>query len=80
MAGNEADVGGGIFNFASTLPSTLTLTNSTVSGNLAGYTGGGIQNSSFNAATTLTNTIVAGNDAVLYGTHSMAMMFKTLEP
>ena len=76
VAGNEADRGGGIFNGASTLPSTLTLTNSTVSGNLAGYTGGGIQSSNFNAATTLTNTIVAGNEAVLYGTHSMAMMFK----
>ena len=66
VAGNTADVGGGIVNFASTLTSTLTLTNSTVSGNLAVYHGGGIENTNFNADTTLTNSIVAGNDAVIY--------------
>ena len=52
--------GGGIYTVQHP-PSTLTLTNSTVSGNLAGYTGGGIQSSNFNAATTLINSIVAGN-------------------
>ena len=52
--------GGGIFNGYG----TLSLTNSTVSGNTATYDGGGI----FNYGTlTLTNSTVSGNSAAFYG-------------
>ena len=47
--------GGGIFN-----DGTLTLTNSTVSGNTATYYGGGIYNY---GTVTLTNSTVSGNSA-----------------
>src|SRR4029450_5628933 len=49
--------GGGIFNAG-----TLTLTNSTVSGNTAGDDGGGIRNV-LGGTLTLTNSTVSGNDA-----------------
>jgi len=58
--GGTTAVGGGIFNGG-----TLTLTNSTVSGNAADNTGGGIFN---NAGTlTLINSIVSGNNAGVDG-------------
>ena len=56
---NSASSGGGIYNF-----STLTLINSTISGNSANLFGGGILNDGlFAATTTLTNVTVAQNRA-----------------
>ncbi len=54
MSGNNASVGGGIYNQRG----TATLTNTTVSGNKASGYGGGIHN---NGTATLTNSIVLGN-------------------
>ena len=57
VSGGEGSDSGGIDNFG-----TLTLTNSTVSGNTAGDDGGGISNSN-NGTVTLTNSTVSGNTA-----------------
>ena len=54
--------GGGIYNGG-----TLTLTNSTVSGNTAEDLGGGIINTGASATAKLANTIVAGNTAISGG-------------
>ncbi len=61
LSGNSATVaGGGISNYGG----TADITSSTLSGNSAGNRGGGIFNIN-NASTTLNNTIVAKNTAVL---------------
>jgi hypothetical protein len=57
ITGGRAYAGGGIHNG---INATLTLTNSTVSGNTADEVGGGIYNS---GALTLTNSTVSGNTA-----------------
>ncbi|MDR2016362.1 MAG: hypothetical protein LBP90_01965 [Burkholderiales bacterium] len=54
-------LGGGIYN-----EGTLTLTNSTVSGNTTDRSGGGIHND-VNATLTLTNSTVSGNTTTDYG-------------
>lgn len=60
---NSASSGGGIYNF-----STLSLTNSTVSGNTATLFGGGIFNDGLNRATaSLTSSTVSNNRAGDYG-------------
>lgn len=57
--------GGGMANRANNFPATLTITNSTVSGNSANVFGGGVVNSDNNAAATLTlnNSTISGNSA-----------------
>ena len=57
VSGGEGSDSGGIDNLG-----TLTLTNSTVSGNTAGDDGGGISNNN-NGTLTLTNSTVSGNTA-----------------
>jgi hypothetical protein len=59
--GNTARYGGGIYNYITAIARTLTLENTTVSGNTAGDYGGGIYNSS--GTLELTNTTVSGNTA-----------------
>ena len=56
LSGNSAVNGGGIDNFGGS--ATLTLTNSTVSGNTAGGSGGGLFNDT--GTMTLTSSTVAG--------------------
>jgi hypothetical protein len=58
VSGNSADEFGGGFRGG-----TLTITNSTVSGNTAGFGSGGISNGA--NETTLSNTIVADNSALV---------------
>src|SRR5262245_45354876 len=63
LSGNSAENGGGIHNMGSSR-STVTLTNSTLSSNTAGFDGGGV----FNIAlfpVTLTNCTLSGNAAGL---------------
>jgi hypothetical protein len=55
VRGNSASTGGGIFNYG-----TVTINNSTISGNSTDGAGGGISNS---GTVTLTNSTVAGNSA-----------------
>ncbi|MBO7725758.1 MAG: hypothetical protein J6S40_04765, partial [Thermoguttaceae bacterium] len=66
ITGGNNSYGGGIYN-----DGTLTITNSTISGNTASYDGGGIYNI---ATLTLTNTIIslnyAGNFNDVYGSYS----------
>jgi len=57
ITNGTAGLGGGIFNIG-----TITLTNSTVSGNTANNNGGGIFNN-FGGTVTLTNSTVSGNTA-----------------
>ncbi len=54
--GNADSQGGGIRNYAD-----LSLTNSTVSGNMASTRGGGIHSDTYSGDTTLTNATVSGN-------------------
>jgi len=56
LNGNSADAGGGILNV-----STLTVTNSTLSDNVATDTGGGLEN--YAGAASLTNVTLSGNTA-----------------
>ncbi|MEA2887182.1 MAG: large repetitive protein [Bradyrhizobium sp.] len=60
LANNDAGIGGGLYNAACGC-GDATLTNSTVSGNSALYSGGGIAN--YNGTVTIINSIVAGNSA-----------------
>ncbi|MBI1764572.1 MAG: VCBS repeat-containing protein [Acidobacteria bacterium] len=59
ITGGNADSGGGIRN-----DGTLTVTNSTISGNMTSDFGGGIRN---NGTLTVTNSTVSGNTAELSG-------------
>jgi hypothetical protein len=73
IPGTGTDVsgmGGGAVNAGATIPSLLTLTNTTVSGNQAYVTGGGLGTglldpAALGTATTLKNSIVAGNSATM---------------
>jgi len=56
--GNSAENGGGIFNYSG----TVTVTNSTFSGNSAVYGGGGIGNDT-GGTVTVTNSTFSGNSA-----------------
>jgi hypothetical protein len=62
VSGNSAGAGGGIYNLGN---ATLTVTNSTLSGNSASLGGGGIYNagSGSPAALTVTNSTLSGNSA-----------------
>ena len=59
--GNEEASGGGVYNYYG----TLTITDSAIEGNTAGYRAGGICNN--NGTLTLTNSTVAGNTAEYRG-------------
>lgn len=62
VSGNSASTGGGIFNSSVTISGgTLTMSNSTVSSNVASGKGGGIYNTTI---LTMTNTTVSDNSAV----------------
>ena len=58
ITGNSAASGGGIYNAAG---ATLTISNTTVSGNFAGSAGGGIYNAGTAAALTVSNSTFRGN-------------------
>lgn len=69
-ATDVSGMGGGAVNAGSTIPSRLTLTNTTVTGNQAYVTGGGLGTglldpAALGTATALKNSIVAGNSATL---------------
>jgi hypothetical protein len=62
----ESNSGGGVYNDGSAGSATLTILNSTVSGNHAYFAGGGIYNDAFNggsATFTITNSVVNNNVA-----------------
>src|SRR5437879_8990557 len=56
LSANSSSTGGGVYNFG-----TLTIANSTLSGNSASIFGGGIVNSSDPATLTITNSTLTGN-------------------
>jgi hypothetical protein len=70
ISGNRAEgttaeaSGGGFLVSGNTLP--FQIVHSTIASNLAGWTGGGIQTDASGPLGTLTNTIVAGNDAAAF--------------
>ena len=65
ISGNSARLGGGIFNWsnsASPVGNTISITNSTITGNSSGDRGGGGGLAlASNATATVTNTIISGN-------------------
>lgn len=60
ISGNSAGTGGGITNSTS---STLTLINSTVDGNTAASTGGGVFSGDFNSVLTIVGSTISNNTA-----------------
>jgi CSLREA domain-containing protein len=76
ISGNIADSegGGGIYNLGSPYESTLTLTDSTISGNRATVSiagGGGIANARAGAEATVVNSVISGNETLdtIHGTY-----------
>jgi len=66
----QSNSGGGVYNDGSAGSATLTILNSSISGNYAAYAGGGIYNDGYNggnATVSLTNSTVNGNTAAYTG-------------